>query len=246
MVNGTLNYIETVDSTNSYLLAYPKELSNGTALYTLNQTKGRGRLGRAWEDKQGKGIALSVVYSLPIEKLAPLPLIAGIGVAQALEERHSLKVGLKWSNDVVVNGKKLSGILCDSKISQNKNKAVVGIGINITQTSQDFENLPFATSLKILGINETEPELLAKIVLLKLNGLVAQYLETGLIGSLLDDYKDKSVTLGKEIIAIKDGESRRGTAIDISPEGGLVCQFPQGAETLYSGEVSVRGIYGYA
>lgn len=243
--SGGINYLDKAESTNTYLLNYPEKIECGTAVYTLNQTKGRGRLGRSWEEQKGKNLAISAVYNLPVNKLAPMPLIAGMAVVKALSS-WELYPQLKWSNDVILNGKKLAGILCESRIEGRCARLVVGIGINLGKTTEDFaaENLQHATSLLIAGA-DIPPGELAEAVAKSLGKYIEIYISEGFESELKDEYESLCVNIGKDVIIHKKDETVEAKAIGISPDGALIYEAGGKEMLAYGGEVSVRGLEGY-
>lgn len=143
-------YLETVDSTNSYLSQHFSKLPPVTAVYTQNQTLGKGRRGRTWLTTKGKGLAVSMV--LPALDRVPerslYPLIVGRVFLGFIHRLGLVDAEVKWPNDVLVSGKKLAGILCESLPDGS---LVAGIGLNVTQSRLDLPVIS-ATSLEIEGI----------------------------------------------------------------------------------------------
>ena len=232
----SIKYLDTITSTNEYVKENISLFSHLDAVYTLCQTNGKGRLGRTWS--ADGGIALSF-YVKDAENPMLIPLCAAVAVCNALEKSGINNLGIKWPNDILADGKKLCGILCEGV----KDGYVVGIGINNKQNKEFFinSNLPHATSVAVLEYETlSEPEFV-ELCLQELKN--ALYL-TGV--QLIDVFARKCINLGKKVKIIKNNQERIALAVDISSEGGLVVEIDGKREIVFSGEVSVRGIYGYA
>lgn len=225
--------LPTVSSTNDEIKQNAISLQTGDAVYTLHQTNGRGRRGRRWEGD--KSLALSIYFDSSFSPLF-LPVAAALAVRHALLP-YGLDSKIKWPNDLLADGKKLCGILCETcRIGY-----VVGIGLNLNQTEADFERagLPFATSLLLSGIS-VEPHRLATEITHTLIKLASSPAD-----ALLDEYREHCLTLKKAIRIEKEGDYREAFALDIDDSFGLVVEYDGKVETVLAGEVSIRGLYGY-
>ncbi len=225
-----LIHLPVVDSTNLYLKE--NALPVGTAVYTQNQTAGRGRMGRIWQS--GGGVALSVLVQADCPEL---PLVASVAAARALQRLLGQPMQIKWPNDILCNGGKLCGILCEGTAQKN----VAGFGVNLTQSAADFAaaELPYATSAAILG----GPVPNAKAVARAIAAELLRILPHGFT-PLRAEYRKYSVTLGRQVRILKNGQSYIGTALDVTDTGSLLVEFAGNVQEVFSGEVSVRGIYG--
>lgn len=246
-----IHYFDTIDSTNTRA----KELGlqgvpHGTAVLAGRQTTGRGRLGRRFHSPEGHGIYLSMVLrpGCHASQLMHLTCAVGVAVCNAIHSVTGLRPGIKWTNDLVFGKRKLGGILTELSLDSggNVNFAVVGIGINCTQKVADFpEDIQnIATSLT----ESTQTKIsIPRITAAVLSSLLA--MSDDLLShreELLEQYRKDCVTLGKEISVVTPTLVRHGIAHDIDPDGALVVEFPDGKrETVNSGEVSIRGMYGY-
>ena len=246
-----IHCFDTIDSTNSRA----KEMGlhgapHGTALIAKAQTAGRGRLGRSFHSPNGQGIYLSMVLrpGCHATQLMHLTCAVGCAVCDSIESVTGQRPGIKWTNDLVFGKRKLGGILTELSLDSggNVNFAIVGIGINCTQKVTDFpEDIQnIATSLAESTKTEISiPQVAAAILssLLAMSNDLLSHRET-----LLEQYRKDCVTLGKEISVVTPTQVRHGIAVDIDPEGALVVDFPDGhREAVSSGEVSIRGMYGY-
>lgn len=239
-------YFDELDSTNLYLKEHADGLPHGAAVIAKRQTQGRGRLGRSWA--QGGGdLALSfLLHGIDAEKLSVLPLVTGVAVASALEKLCGITPALKWSNDVLCEDRKLCGILCESRLSGRKAFAVLGIGVNLSGSREDFEllDLVYATSLKLAtGKSFGIFEVAAKICN-ELEPVLENFEKNG-FDSIWEEYKRYCVTLGREVRVVRDGQELQGRAVDIGGDGSLICEIGGETVSIHAGEASVRGIYGY-
>ena len=188
---------------------------------------------------------------LPPERLSPVTAMAGVAVCRAVERLCGVSPGLKWPNDPVLDGKKLCGILTELSLegeTARVQELVLGIGINVSQRPEDFtpEVREIATSLvQALGYAVSRPALAAEIIR-EVDRLCAA-LAAGETGPYLAEYRRRCVNLGRTVRLLRpDGGGETAEALDIDEEFGLVVRRPDGAvKTVRSGEVSVRGLYGY-
>lgn len=249
--SGLLHWHDTTDSTNTRA----KELAaagapHGTIVAAGHQTGGRGRMGRSFHSPADQGIYLSLILrpDCPPTRLMHLTCAVGTAVCDAVEETAGLRPGIKWINDLVLQQRKLGGILTELSIcpqSGNVRYAVVGIGINCYQDLSDFpeEIQDIATSLRAAGTMVNRAALAAAMVR-RLHKMDARLLADR--ASLLEAYRRDCITLGKKVVIHSGGQLRRGTALDITDDGALLVRFADGAvEAVNSGEASVRGLWGY-
>ncbi len=253
VVGRELRCFDRLDSTNSYLKTQT-DAPDGTAAVADCQTAGRGRMDRSFQSPKGRGIYLSVLLRppLPPESLPPVTALAGVAVCAAVERVCGVRPGLKWPNDPVLNGKKLCGILTEMSLEAETSRVqslVLGVGINVGQREEDFspEVREVATSLlQVLGRPVSRPQLAAAL-LEELDRAYAVLLAGDLSGYLAD-YRRLCVNLGKTVQLLPFGGGPRETAqaVDIDETFSLVVRGEDGRQrTVRSGEVSVRGLWGY-
>ncbi len=246
----SFQYFDEIDSTNTYLKQHAGELPNGAAVLAARQTAGRGRLGRAWQDNGKPSLALSVLlHKQTVENLSLLPLLAGLAVRRALEKLTGLGLQLKWSNDVLLENQKLCGILCESRIQAGDSFgafAVVGIGVNLEQTRDEFDllDLVYATSLKLATGKSLEILPVAAEILYEFEQILDIF-EKNSFEALREEYKNSCITLGREVRIISGNNEQIGMAVDIGKDGALICEIDGRLVNINAGEASVRGIYGY-
>lgn len=245
-------YLDSIGSTNTYAKKAAEEhFKEGTVIIAEEQTDGRGRLGRQWVSTKGKGIWMSIMLKpdiLPAD--APkLTIAAAYAVAKAVLRCCNLDASIKWPNDIVAGGKKLCGILTEMSAEADEIKSViVGIGINANMENEDFgaEVASLATSISLEKGSAVSRKALAASVLNEFEKVYEDFIKEGSLKSFLGEYKNKSAVLGKEIRVISKKEEIIGLAVDISEEGHLVVKLGDGTlREIMSGEVSVRGLYGY-
>lgn len=221
-----LTVLSSVSSTNTYL----KELArrgapHGTVVIADHQTEGRGRLGRSFASPEGQGLYLSVLLrQAPDLRLTPM---AAEAVRRAVLEASGLQSEIKWINDLVVGGKKLCGILtelCGDAV-------IVGVGINCKGVPHEI-----ATSLEDAG-HPCGRSRLAAAVIGQLSEMSPAWLE---------EYRTHCLTIGQDVQLIQNGTVRLARADDVDDTGALLVTLQDGTtERIFSGEVSVRGLYGY-
>lgn len=253
VVGNTLYCLEQVDSTNTYA----KQLAmagapDGTVVAADCQTAGRGRMDRRFESPAGQGIYLTALLrpDLPPERLMPVTALAGVAVCQAVEEVCGVRLQLKWPNDPILNGKKLSGILTELSLEAETGRMqylVVGIGLNVGQTEEDFppELREVATSLRReLGTAVSRPALAAAEI--RALDRLYEALRRGDLRPYLEAYRRDCVNLGRTVRLKGPAGEETATAVGIDEDFGLVVEDSMGKQrTIRSGEVSVRGLYGY-
>lgn len=245
-------YFDSIDSTNTRA----KELAaqgapHGTVLIADHQTVGRGRLGRTFLSPAGTGVYLSVILrpNCAPSELMHLTCAAAVAICNAVEHTAGFRPGIKWTNDLVYGGKKLAGILTELSISPRRlvDYAIIGIGINCCQQDSDFpaEIRSIAGSLSMFSHAPVDRSRVAAAMVDALYEMSENLLNDK--RSIMDRYRADCITLGHDVSIVKaDGSVRHATALDIDEEGALIVCFPDNTtEIVNSGEVSVRGMYGY-
>ena len=246
----TLYWYSATDSTNTQAKLLAKNgAPHGTVLISDSQTGGRGRMGRSFHSPAGTGIYLSVILrpNCLATELMHLTCAVAVAAADGIEAATNLRPSIKWTNDLVVGQQKLGGILTELSVNQAGmvEYAVVGIGINCGQKTGDFpveiENI--ATSLRICTGKQIDRAHVTAQILLALDKIFDQLQDAG---AILHRYRKDCMTIGREISLVRGDEIRHGKALDVDIDGALVVEFSDGhVENVASGEVSVRGMYGY-
>lgn len=249
-----LHVLETVDSTNSQCRRMAAEgAPDGTVVIAQRQTAGRGRRGRSFESPPGLGLYLSILWRprCQVRTLLPLTALCAVAAARALERSCGAPCQIKWPNDLVLHGKKLAGILTEMSVEGESGAVdyvIVGIGINVGHRPEDFSPEVAALATSLAQELEAAPRRseLAAALIEELDTLRRDILPHP--GLWLADYRAGCLNLGKPVqLLYPDGSRRSGRALAVDEDFGLTVEFPDGTEeTVRSGEVSVRGLYGYA
>lgn len=221
--------LESCESTNTWALEQLSQLHHGDVIFTRNQTAGRGQFDRVWLSQPGI-LTASFVLDLSIAQLSGFSLVAGLAVIDAIETLlPAQKLRLKWANDVFAEGRKLAGILCESRLKADQVRAVVGIGLN---NSTVPESVPQAISLS--QISATVPD--EKVLLVQLRESLMKLCQQSL-AELLPEIRSRDVLLGKAIVFESSGETLTGEGAGIDEEGQLLIRFPEGVKAFRSGRV---------
>ena len=246
-----LRCLEEIDSTNSYLKR--EALSgapHGAVAAADCQSAGRGRMTRSFRSPPGKGVYLSILLrpQLPPGALMGVTGMTAVAVCRAVERAAGVRPGIKWTNDLVLNGRKLCGILTELAVEGETGMTqslVIGAGVNVSHTAEDFgpEVSKMATSLAQEGHAVSRPALAAAMIeeLYRLSDSLG-----GDLTGWVEEYRSRCVTLGKPVRLLWTDRQVRAQALDVDGQFGLVVRLEDGSTTtLRTGEVSVRGLYGY-
>ncbi|MBQ6431455.1 MAG: biotin--[Oscillospiraceae bacterium] len=234
------------DSTNDALKRM-RAAPHGTVLVTGRQTKGRGRLGRSFSSPEG-GVYLSVLLrpNAPADKLLHLTAMAAVAVRRAINDCCGVAPEVKWTNDLVYGGRKLCGILTELVQTDGGLCAIVGIGVNCNTEPAQFppEVRDIAISLREITGQVVDPNDLARCMVRRLFEMDAALLTEK--KAWLTEYAAACVTVGKRVQVISGAERRPAFAEGIDENGALLVRWENGEIAAVStGEVSVRGMYGY-
>jgi len=263
IIGSNIIYREEIDSTNNYAKKIASEgCKDGTVVVAECQTAGRGRLGRMWDSARNKGIYMSIVLRPEVapEDVQIITIAASIAVAEAIRDITGMEAAIKWPNDIILDGKKVCGILTEMSSEMEKvNFLVVGIGLNVNHSREDFpeELANTATSLRIYaeqnstGTAPAELDFrlnrssLVKAVLTEMENVYCM-VNNGNTDEVVRQWKEYSVTLGKEVLITSKSAEYRGFAKDITKDGRLIVDCSDGVtREVMSGEVKVRGLLGY-
>lgn len=248
---GSVQYYKTIVSTNDEAKRLANEgAPHGTILIAKQQTGGRGRMGRSFHSPAGTGIYFSVILrpKCQAKELMHLTCAVAVAVCDAIENATAFRPKVKWINDLVAQNKKLGGILTELSLNPDGTVkyAVVGIGINCNQKPEEFpaelENI--AISLQtVLGNTVSVEKILAQLIY-QLEKLSCNLLSAK--EQIMAFYKQDCITIGQQVKVIDSQGTHQGTAVDLREDGALLVQFDDGTtEAVGSGEVSVRGLWGY-
>lgn len=246
----TIFCCDTLPSTNNLAKEMAaKGATEGTVIIAREQTGGRGRLGRSFSSPAGLGLYLTVILrpNCPPAELMHLTCAAGVASADAVEKAALFRPGIKWANDLVFGKQKLGGILTELGFDSQGNAAwaVVGIGINCLHQAEDFpeEIRPIAASLSMAAQKSISPQELARHLITALYEMRQNLADPK---AIMARYRRDCITLGQEISLSRAGQVRYGKALGVGDDASLTVAFSDGiTEAVASGEVSVRGMYGY-
>jgi len=253
--SGELIVLDTVDSTNNYaktLAMGGKGFADGTAIAADEQTGGRGRQGRSFLSPKGKGVYLTMLWKPDIAPAAAVSLTACVAVAvcDGIEAAVGVRPGIKWTNDIVLEGRKLCGILTEMAVEGETGSLqylITGIGVNANQTEEDFppELRPIAVSLaQVLGRPVDRGRLCACLIN-ALDDMYGPWLAGS--GDWRRRYREGCLTLGRPVRILRGDRAEEAFAEALDDDLGLIVRHPDGRrETVTAGEVSVRGLFGYA
>ena len=251
-VGGEIICLDTVDSTNNEIKRRAVgEVPDGLTVVAGEQTGGRGRRGRSFVSPPGKGLYLSAALrpECPLSEVPALTAWSAVAVCDAIEAVCGVRPGIKWPNDVILNGRKLCGILTELELEAETaalRYVVVGIGVNVSQTEADFgpEVAPVAISLaQALGKAPRRAEI-ARALLDSLDRLYTGFPQER--AQWLERYRADCLTVGQPIRVLFAAGEREGTALGVEEDFSLRVAWKDGGEeVISSGEVSVRGLLGY-
>ncbi|MCJ7839480.1 biotin--[acetyl-CoA-carboxylase] ligase [Lederbergia sp. NSJ-179] len=239
-------HLETTESTQ--LIAHQeaaKGAPEGTIVISEEQTRGKGRMAREWHSAKGKGIWMSLIIRpvLPLEKAPQFTLIAAIAVARAIEDVTGLEPEIKWPNDLLLNGKKMTGILTELQGEADQiNYLVIGIGMNVNQAKDHFPKAlqNKSTSLLIETGKEIHRKTLVQRILKNFEKYYAIYIEKGFT-PLKIIWEDYAISIGKTVTAQTKGESITGIAEGITDEGVLMVRDQNGKlHFIYSADLHIH------
>lgn len=245
-VGKQIFFLHEVDSTNNLA----KELAGygaveGTVVIAETQKTGRGRKGREWCSPKGS-LYFSVILRPECDscEVVKLVFVAGLAVAEVLSKKYGLEVAVKWPNDVLVNEKKICGLLSEMSVAGEKvNYVVVGVGVNanvdvVGVFPESLRNI--ATSLEVELGRKVELNELFRALLESLDVFYEQFLKEG-TGKIIDKWKKYAVFLGHQVIVVDEVETLKGLALDVDNEGALVLKLKDGTlKRVFVGDVSVR------
>lgn len=243
-------YFDTIDSTNTKAQELAeKGYPSGTLVVADKQESGKGRRGRSWVSPSGTGIFMTLMIKPDINpnNASMLTLVAALAVAKAITSVTGEEAMIKWPNDIVVNSKKVCGILTEMNAQFDYiNHIVVGIGINVHNESFPEEISQMASSLMIEagGKRFHRAQIIAETM-----SYFEQYYDTFLktqdLSALVREYDELLVNRNKSVMVLDPKEPFDGKAMGITPKGELIVDTWESRKLVSSGEVSVRGIYGY-
>ena len=245
-----VSFYETINSTN---LRAKLDADNGApegALVVADmQTAGRGRRGRTWSSPAGLNVYFTLILKpryVP-DKASMVTLVMALAVAEGIRETCGVEAGIKWPNDIVVNGKKVCGILTEMSVEKDFiHHVVIGVGINVGLQEFAPELADTATSLQAECSRKVPKAALVANIMKAFEKYYESFREKTDLSDLVDSYNKMLVNRGKTVRVLDPKGEYSGVAEGINELGELLVELPDGhVENVYAGEVSVRGVYGY-
>ena len=238
-----VQWFDELDSTNRHLLRLcdSAETQGGMVVACHRQTAGRGRLARAWQSGAGENLTFSLYLDLPCDPVAAmtLPLAVGLAVSESLDE-FGIASEVKWPNDVLVDGRKLCGILCERPAGGSG--VVVGVGLNVNMTSAAAMTIDRpATSMRMEVGREFDIEVVLARVLATMQQRLGQWATEG-FDAMRADWLARAAWRGRDLV-VTEGQSNRlgGKFVDIGPRGELILLDPAGERiSILAGDASLR------
>ena len=218
-------YFHEIDSTNRFA----KE-NERCAVFAEKQTKGRGRVGRKWEsDEGGIYFSISLNLNIPMTEIPKITLIGGLAVCKSLEKYHAK---IKWPNDVLIDGKKVSGILSEFVGEELSSKIIMGVGINVRNRIPDY------LKNSAISLIEIDPEIRITDVFDRLCKNLGIYLRMfpERWHKIFEEWKKLSDTIGKQVEVAVGNQKFEGIAVEIDEDGGLMVARDGKVVKVVSGE----------
>jgi len=248
----TLCFLEKTGSTNVDAKRLAEEgAPHGTLVVADFQESGRGRRGRQWQAPAGCNVYFTIVLrpELSADKASMLTLVMALSVAKAITAQSGLKAGIKWPNDIVVNRKKVCGILTEMTVAMEEKTiqyVVIGVGINVNQKEFPDEIKENAGSLSNeSGKSVPRAGMIQKVMEFFEKDYEA-FLTAGDMSGIMEAYNCLLVNKDRQVKVLDPKDTFEGTARGIDKKGDLLVERENGSvEAVYAGEVSVRGLYGY-
>jgi len=239
-----IEVLPTVDSTTDHLArSWKSDHKTGRICVSEHQTKGRGRKGRKWVSPFGANLYFSLGLKLPLglSALGGLSLAVGIGLTKFLNKYCNEKISLKWPNDILVNNRKLAGILVEASGDSNDQSFLnIGIGINwnMHQSNSDQISQPWINLKSLLNSNIDRNEILLQI-LLQLDDVLSHYIESGFT-SFRREWSNYSAFFGQQVVIHTHQRQISGVEVGIDKSGAIRIKTADGEKSFFSGEVSLR------
>jgi BirA family biotin operon repressor/biotin-[acetyl-CoA-carboxylase] ligase len=238
-----LEYLEEAGSTNDVLVGRASGLPDLSVIVTANQTGGRGRLGRVWVSPPGKALAISILLKpagLQVESYGWFPLLAGLAMSRAVATFVPARAAVKWPNDVLIEGAKVSGTL--SELLPDLSGVVIGAGLNLTLERDELPT-DTSTSLRVAGASaDVDPDAVLAAYLTAFTTLYREFLTAGgdpVESTLRDSVVEGCDTIGRSVrVELPAGENLLGTATGIDEHGRLLVRTDAGITAVAAGDVT--------
>lgn len=249
MAGRTVYTYDALGSTNDQARMLAEQgAPEGSLVVAETQNTGKGRMGRAFFSPKGCGIWMSLILKpdIPPMTASMITLISAMAVSDMLAS-YDIDASIKWPNDLVINGRKVTGILTEMSIAPDVvNSVIVGIGINVNMEEFPEELEAMAISMKMVtGRTYHRAEVIQR-VLQAFEKYYEKFLETGDLAFIRDEYNARMVHMDKSISIHEYKRTWQAVSKGINTQGELIVEDAEGEHIIRSGEVSIRGIYGYS
>jgi BirA family biotin operon repressor/biotin-[acetyl-CoA-carboxylase] ligase len=237
-IDWDITWLDEVTSTNDLALDAAKSgCSEGAVIVAGSQTTGRGRRGNVWHSPVG-GLWFSLVLRPELEgrELWGLTALSALSAVAGVRNLTGLSVGIKWPNDLYLDGRKLGGVMAES----SGGAVVIGVGINANVKPADLPSVEWypVTSLLVAGGESVDPPLLLDGILSELGERYRLLVEQG-FSALLAEWRERSVVLGERVHVVCDGSIFKGTAAELDERGGIVVRLEDGTERRFEPRAGV-------
>ena len=248
-IGEQIAFYDVVDSTNTKAKQLAEEgAPNGTYVIAERQDSGKGRRGREFDSPAGKGIWMTLLLKPEIDPnhASMITLVTALAVSKAITDMTDRPAGIKWPNDIIMSGKKVCGILTEMSAQFDYvNHIVVGIGINVQNDRFPKEIESVATSLYLETGQHYNRAALVERIWEEFEHYYEIFLKTEDLSGLVGEYNAHLVNMHQQVKVLDPKEPFEGKAMGITPKGELIVDTWESRKLVSSGEVSVRGIYGY-
>ncbi|MBD3296515.1 MAG: biotin--[acetyl-CoA-carboxylase] ligase [Candidatus Omnitrophica bacterium] len=234
-----IHFFDEIDSTNSKACELAEAgAEEGTVVIAEKQTGGRGRMGRKWASPAGQGVYMSVILrpDMKTDRIPAITLIAALAVIRSIEAVCGVEAGMKWPNDVYMNGEKVCGILTEIRAQPDRvDFLVLGIGVNVNASKRSLPS--GATSLRLRTGHRVDRIEFVRDLIGQLESLYGIYCESG-FGVLRGECRRHSTILGNDVSMVEDSRTVEGKALDIDEKGALLVRTGGGEmRRIFSGDV---------
>ncbi|MCA1810074.1 MAG: biotin--[acetyl-CoA-carboxylase] ligase [Kiritimatiellia bacterium] len=234
----------SLPSTNSYLKKHHAKFPAGSVVWALEQTAGRGRFERQWLAEPGRDLCCSVLLPLravPVQGRRNIPQMAALAVCRVLEA-HGLRPGLKWPNDVIVEDRKICGILCETAQSGERCDMVLGLGLNVNSRRRE-DQAPGQPAISLADATGADCDLRELLIeLLDALGVCWDLFLARSFAGIFDQVRERLIGVGRRISLKLPDSAHAGVISGIAPDGALLFDCEQcGPLVVYSGDISLRG-----
>lgn len=240
-ITPTLQVEREVDSTNSHLARLRADHRAVDIVIAEAQSAGRGRRGRRWISPPGAGLYLSLfrAFAGPVRRLETLSLVAGLAAAGAIERCCAIRPGLKWPNDVLIDGRKLAGCLIDLGGSAGSSSAIIGIGINVDFGGLEGPDQPWTDLASVTGA-VPDRNRLAALLIEQLTDDLDRFDAHG-FAPFQARWADRDALSGRDVVACGPGKTVvHGQACGVDECGRLLLQASDRLHRLHGGDVTLR------